>query len=130
VRCTLYEGPKLLRDNDNQACQWASRVVHPEEAIVANQNNMDKLLKMGVYIYSETKFGKKDIVVPINDDKSWLRDFYTMLCNNHIKSEIYLMVELLVKENPYKGGTFRNLYVSDPETMIQEYAPIAATIIK
>ena len=130
IRCSLYEGPKLLRDNQGKPCQWSSRVVHPEEAIIANQDNMEKLLKMGVYIYSETKYGKKDVVVPINDDKSWLRDFYTMLWDNHMKNEMYLIVELMVKENPYKGGTFRNLYAADPETVIQEYTTQGATIIK
>jgi hypothetical protein len=79
VRCSLYEGPKLVRDNKNSPCQWSSRIVHPDEAIIANQGNMEKLMKMGVYIYSETVYGKKDVVVPINDDQSWLRDFYSML---------------------------------------------------
>lgn len=130
LRCTLYEGPKLLRDNDGKACQWLSRVVHPDEGIVANQENMSKLMKMGVYIYSETQYGKKDIVMPVNDDRSWMRDFYTMLLNNHMKNEIFLMIELLVKDNPYKGGTFRNLYATDPDAASQEYTPIASTLIK
>ena len=130
IKCTLYEGPKLLRDNNGQGCQFATRVVHPEEAIVANQDNMEKLNKIGVYIYSEKKYGKKDIVVPINDDKSWLRDFYTMLWDNQLQNDIYLQVELLVKENPYKGGTFRNLKAKDPDSIIHEYSPIAATMVK
>ena len=129
-RCTLYEGPTLVRDNNGKACQWATRVVSPEEAITANQDNMDKLLKMGVYIYSETKYGKKDIVVPVNDDNSWLRDFYTMLMDNHLKHELYLQIELMLKDNPYRGGTYKNVTVADPESVIQDYKPIAATMIK
>lgn len=130
IRCTLYEGPKLARDQESKACQWSSKIVSPEESLVANQENMDKLMKMGVYIYSETKYGKKDIVVPINDDHSWLRDFYTLLMENHLKNELYLMVELMVKENPYKGGTYRNMSVADPESVIQEYSVKAATMVK
>jgi hypothetical protein len=53
-----------------------------------------------------------------------------MLWDNKMKNEMYLLVELLIKENPYKGGTFRNLYVKDPETVAQEYTTIAATTIK
>lgn len=108
IRCTLYDGPKLARDQDSKACQWSSRVVHPEEAIVENQV----------------------IIHQINDDHSWLRDFYSMLWDNRMKTELYLHIELMVKENPYKGGTFRNLYVEDPKTNIQEYTVQAATIIK
>lgn len=130
VRCTLYEGPILVRDNNGKACQWSSRIIHPEEAIVPNQNNLEKLQKMGVYIYSEAKYGKKDIVVPVNDDKSWLRDFYKMIWDNDLKNDLYLMVELMVKENPYTGGTFKNLAIQDPDTVIQEYTTKAATMIK
>ena len=130
IRWTLFEGPKLLRDSEGKAWQWSSRVVHPEEAIIANQDNMEKLTSLGVYIYNQSKFGNKDIIVPINDDKSFLRDFYTMLLDNHLKNDIFLLVELMIKENPYKGGTYRNLSVADPDSELKEYTSKASTIIK
>lgn len=114
MRVGLYHGGTLLRDNKGNACSWNSRVMHPEEAIFSNQESMEKLKKLGVYIYSETTHGNRDVVIPVNDNTEWIRDFYTMLWDTDLKKDLVLHIELMVKENPYAGGTFRTLSVADP----------------
>ena len=109
VRTSLYEGPALIRQNNGQACYWSTKMIGPEEAVYPDSENYEYLKQMGVFVFSENLHGKKDVVIPVSDDVTWIRDLYGMQLEHELRNDVLLLVELLVKENPYKGGNYRSL---------------------
>ena len=90
LRCNLFYGDKIIKDNSNKNCTWDCDALSINELLEQIPQNMLKIQD----IVSLESLNRTDTIMPVLQSNIWYQDFYNKLWDDNLQQDLILFIEI------------------------------------
>ena len=89
-RCSIFYGQNIVNDVSNKECVWNSSNVFTKNTLKQEAKSITKINELAPF----EKFNISDTVLPISQATAWYQDFYNVLWDDDLGSNLILLIEM------------------------------------